>query len=158
MGPSADLPLVKSIANAIAYWEADPAYKQVLAFHVKNDEVTFAAWYALPGGKPAGELVTKPFAPDRWHDFVLHVKWSSDPSVGFVEIWYDGQHVLNRTSVQTMYRDNTRSYPNFFHIGLLHGNFDTMPQAVFVDRVLDGTKLEDVLLLPSDDAGTHRKR
>jgi hypothetical protein len=30
----------------------------------------------------------------HWHDFVMHAKWSSDPKVGFLEIWIDGTNVL----------------------------------------------------------------
>jgi hypothetical protein len=26
----------------------------------------------------------------QWEDIVLHVKWSTDPAVGFIELWYDG--------------------------------------------------------------------
>ncbi|MGZ6124585.1 MAG: heparin lyase I family protein, partial [Myxococcales bacterium] len=32
----------------------------------------------------------------HWHDFILHAKWSSDASVGFLEIWIDGVDVLPR--------------------------------------------------------------
>jgi MYXO-CTERM domain-containing protein len=30
----------------------------------------------------------------HWHDIVLHAKWSSDPTIGFLDIWVDGVHVL----------------------------------------------------------------
>jgi hypothetical protein len=35
-----------------------------------------------------------PINKGQWHDFVVHAKWSSDPNVGFLDIWIDGQHVL----------------------------------------------------------------
>ncbi|KAL6788036.1 hypothetical protein J3E68DRAFT_128897 [Trichoderma sp. SZMC 28012] len=28
--------------------------------------------------------------PGKWRDIVLHVKFSTDPAVGFVQIWEDG--------------------------------------------------------------------
>jgi hypothetical protein len=31
---------------------------------------------------------------NHWHDFVMHAKWSSDPNVGFIEMWIDGVNVL----------------------------------------------------------------
>jgi MYXO-CTERM domain-containing protein len=31
---------------------------------------------------------------NHWHDFVMHAKWSSDPNVGFLEMWIDGVNVL----------------------------------------------------------------
>jgi Polysaccharide lyase/Bacterial Ig domain len=39
----------------------------------------------------------------RWYDFVFHVKWSSDPGVGFVEIWKDGSVVVSKTAIATLY-------------------------------------------------------
>jgi hypothetical protein len=37
-----------------------------------------------------------------WHDVVYHVKWSSDPRIGFIELWFDGRHVLHRTPLRTL--------------------------------------------------------
>ena len=45
------------------------------------------------------------FTPGRWYDFVFHVKWSSDPAVGFVQVWIDGKNVLPKTYDATLYRD-----------------------------------------------------
>ena len=39
----------------------------------------------------------------RWYDFVLHVRWSSDPSVGFVETFVNGSVVVPRTALPTLY-------------------------------------------------------
>jgi Polysaccharide lyase/Bacterial Ig domain len=39
----------------------------------------------------------------RWYDFVFHVKWSSDPGVGFVEVWKDGTLVVSKTPIATLY-------------------------------------------------------
>ncbi len=33
---------------------------------------------------------SQPQARGRWTDFTVHVKWSKDPSVGFVELWVNG--------------------------------------------------------------------
>jgi hypothetical protein len=38
-----------------------------------------------------------------WYDFVFHVKWSSDPNVGFVEVWINGQKVLPLVKIATLY-------------------------------------------------------
>jgi hypothetical protein len=44
-----------------------------------------------------------PLQRSHWHDFILHAKWSSDPGVGFLEIWIDGANVLPRKITATMY-------------------------------------------------------
>jgi hypothetical protein len=38
-----------------------------------------------------------------WYDFVFHVKWSSNPSVGFFEIFENGKRVVSQTSCTTLY-------------------------------------------------------
>ena len=43
---------------------------------------------------------------NRWYDFVLHVHWSSDASSGFVEGWIDGEHVIPKTYIATLYPDD----------------------------------------------------
>jgi Polysaccharide lyase len=40
---------------------------------------------------------------NHWYDFVLHVKWSADPAVGFVEGWIDGNLVIPKTFNATLY-------------------------------------------------------
>jgi hypothetical protein len=45
------------------------------------------------------------FTPGRWYDFVFNVKWSSDPAIGFVQVWIDGSNVLPKTYCATLYRD-----------------------------------------------------
>lgn len=34
---------------------------------------------------------TAPVRTGRWMDFVMHVKWSRNPRVGFIELWLDGK-------------------------------------------------------------------
>jgi hypothetical protein len=41
----------------------------------------------------------------RWYNFVFHVKWSSDSSVGFVEMWENGQQVVPLTHIANLYTD-----------------------------------------------------
>lgn len=38
----------------------------------------------------SGQAWSTPLKRGVWHDFVLHAKLSRDPSVGYVELWYDG--------------------------------------------------------------------
>jgi hypothetical protein len=66
-----------------------------------------------------------------WHDVVYHVKWSSDPKKGFIELWFDGQHVLHRTSMRTLkagttnylkqglYQSHALPTAHLYHSGLI---------------------------------------
>jgi hypothetical protein len=155
---SDDLPLDPAISNAVAYWEAYPIYQQSMAFNVTGANIRFDLRLPTPGAMSGSTAYTGSFAAGRWHDFVLHVRWSADPAVGFVELWHNGARVVARTSVKTMVTSTadggTTVYPAFFHIGLLHGNFDHAPQAVLVDRVLEGSTYDDVAIALGSDGAT----
>ena len=43
-----------------------------------------------------------PLERNKWYDFVLHVKWEPD-STGFVELWLNGQQVVSKTFMPTIY-------------------------------------------------------
>jgi hypothetical protein len=42
-----------------------------------------------------------PLRRDRWLRFRLHIKWSGDPSVGFVELWMNGGRKIKLTHLAT---------------------------------------------------------
>jgi hypothetical protein len=54
--------------------------------------------YGHPDGPRLFSMPVGDAATDRWYDWMLHVKFSPDPAVGFVEVWRDGQPVLARYS------------------------------------------------------------
>lgn len=39
---------------------------------------------------------------NKWDDFTIRIKWSDDPSVGFVEMWRNGVKVVSLTHVRTL--------------------------------------------------------
>lgn len=46
------------------------------------------------------------FAPlrrGRWYDFRFHVRWSSNPAAGLVELWVNGRRKIRPTNVATLY-------------------------------------------------------
>lgn len=47
---------------------------------------------------------------DQWIDFTVHIKWSEDPTVGFAEVWVNGQHLLPKTYMQTLDPGSTGVY------------------------------------------------
>ena len=44
-----------------------------------------------------------PFQPGHWYDFVVHIKWSDNPSAGFIEAWVDDVKVVPKTRTATLY-------------------------------------------------------
>lgn len=55
--------------------------------------------------KPSSDRIWRPatLMTDTWYRFVVHVRWSSDPAVGFVELWLNGQRVVPLTALATLY-------------------------------------------------------
>jgi len=103
-------------------------------------------------------LELAPLQRGHWHDFVMHAKWSSDPSVGFLEIWIDGQNVLPKHMTSNKYPgmrnymlaglyrnghigDPNLTYPNGSHV---YGT-DGAPGVVYLDGFIVGRTRESVL-------------
>src|SRR5256885_7924869 len=93
----------------------------------------------------------------HWHDFVMHAKWSSDPSVGYLEIWIDGVNVLPKHMASNKYPgmqnylciglyrnvhigDPNLLYPDGTHV---YGN-DGAPGVAYVDGFIAGKTKESV--------------
>lgn len=109
-----------------------------------------------------------PLIRGHWHDIVLHAKWSSNPSVGFVEMFIDGVNVLPKhfTSnkypgmqnylIVGLYRngeigDPNLLYPNGTHV---YGT-DGTPGVVYLDGFIVGKTQAAVMseVLLSDGTG-----
>lgn len=86
----------------------------------------------LPGN--GGVLFRTRLVHGVWNDFVLHVKWSPNPRVGWVALWYDGRQVVKRTHTANMYRySNGAAIPNFARIGYYRSRLITQTGALYID-------------------------
>jgi Polysaccharide lyase len=93
------------------------------------------------GGELASDVWSAPLQRGVWNDFILHVKWSADPNVGFVELYHDGQVVVPRKSMATMYAGQ-----GVYLKQGLYRNDTVAPQGVvFHDGFTVATELADVL-------------
>jgi hypothetical protein len=97
-------------------------------------------------------LWSTPLVRGVWHDFVVHVYFSS--TAGFVELWYNGQKVLEKTSVATV---NPGEYV-YLKQGLYRDASIAPVAVVYHDGMVEGTSLADVApqLVPAPpvDGGT----
>jgi Polysaccharide lyase len=120
------------------YFESKQTYMQIMSFAIKGTDVSLDI--RPPNSRRLWSGRGK-FTTGVWHDFVIHIKWSKDAAVGFIELWFDGQKVLNQTPAQTLWDANGP----FFQIGFLNG---TAGEVVYVDEAREGTTLADVQLAP----------
>ena len=108
-----------------------------------NNSGTVAIWSA-------------PLVRGVWHDFAMHVIWSSNPDLGFIELWYDGQKVIDGKAVQTLFPGMV----NYLKQGLYRDSTISAVGIVYHDGMTMGTTLADVAPQlvppppPPPDAGT----
>lgn len=95
---------------------------------------------AAPVGNDTIPLWQAPLVRGVWHDFVVHVMWSADATVGFVELWYDGKLGLELRHHQTLYAGQTA----YMKQGLYRDSTISPTAIVYHDGMVVGTTLADV--------------
>ena len=58
-------------------------------------------------------IVLGPLDRGKWHEFIVHTKWSTDPGRGLIEVWMDGKQVCSEKTY-TLYQ----GCYNYFIVGL----------------------------------------
>ncbi|WP_395841841.1 heparin lyase I family protein [Archangium violaceum] len=81
-----------------------------------------------------------PLVRGQWQDFIFHVKWSANSSVGFVELYHNGQLVLPKRNVATLYSGQT----NYLKVGLYRNSSIAQEGVVYHDGWIQGRSLQDV--------------
>jgi hypothetical protein len=79
-----------------------------------------------------------PLVRGVWHDFVVHIYWSS--SNGYLELYYDGTKVLNHLAVQTV----PPGQYTYLKQGLYRNASISDVAVVYHDGMVIGTTLADV--------------
>jgi MYXO-CTERM domain-containing protein len=131
--------------QAIGYWESNTSYQQVMAFNVQGDDIVFAT--RRPSNVvqwQADDVVTA----GEWHRIAMGITWSTNGAQGSVDVWFDGQQVVDGAVAQTLADGN----PCFVQLGLLRDAFEFADVPVIVlDDAVEGDALDDVR--PSDVPG-----
>ncbi|WP_437816387.1 polysaccharide lyase [Sorangium sp. So ce1078] len=132
----------------IGYWESENSYQQVMSFEVVGQSISFAT--RKPANKVHWEAASA-VTPGVWHRIALHIKWSTNPSQGAVDVWFDGEQVVTGGQAQTLADSN----PHFTQIGLLRNPAEFTDSPIIVlDDAVEGDTLEDVRpALPSSGEG-----
>lgn len=110
------------------------------------------------GGNESEPLWVAPLVRGVWHDFVMHIRWSSDPSVGFVEMFHNGEPAVAPTSVPTMLPGQL----SYMKMGLYRSREIATDATIYFDDIRMGTELADVMdpaqpavaSVPGETAGT----
>jgi hypothetical protein len=87
------------------------------------------------------EVWRTPLVRSTWNDFVFHVKWSPSSSVGFVELYHQGQLVLPKRYCPTQFSGMTQ----YLKMGLYRNSTIAPTGVVYHDNFTMGRSLSDVM-------------
>jgi hypothetical protein len=107
-----------------------------LEFYVWGENI-----YLRLEGRDDRVVWSAPLVRGQWLDFILHVKWSSDPKVGFVELYYNGQIALPKESSPTLFG----GMGNYLKMGLYRDEQISAVGVVYHSGMEQATSLEDVI-------------
>jgi hypothetical protein len=120
-------------------WRADDESEDYTSFMIWGNQVEL---------RREGTKWSTTLTKGVWHKFVYHVKWSPDPNVGFIELFYDGQLVLSKTYVRTMGGTTANPVENYVKQGLYKSE-DIPTGVLYQDGFVSGTSYEAVNNAPS---------
>jgi len=107
-----------------------------LEFYVYGEELRLNI-----GGDPGVIVWKAPLVRGQWQDFILHVKGSPDATVGFVELYHQGQLVLPKRHIATMFPGML----NYLKVGLYRSDTVSRMGVVYHDGWVMARGLADVL-------------
>lgn len=122
--------------QVLAQWHAEADGPPPLAFYAEGDDLVLRAnRHAAPGELlDIVDLWRGPLRRGEWQDLKLHVKWSADDRVGFVELWVDGvMRSLDSGSRRRYVRAMYPGFDNYFKQGLYRESGLPRPGVVYHD-------------------------
>jgi len=93
------------------------------------------------GGANGKVLWTRPLERNKWQNFIFHLKWSSNASVGFIEMWRNGKKELPKKYVATQYPGER----TILKVGYYRDNRVTQTAQIYHDSVVQATRLHDLV-------------
>jgi hypothetical protein len=90
-----------------------------------------------------------------WHQFAIHVHWSTDATKGMVDLWLDGQPVVASYKHKTKFDTNDM----FFQTGLHRVLTQPYTETIYFDDFIESDTLAEAKIMapvqPSADGGTN---
>jgi polysaccharide lyase-like protein/F5/8 type C domain-containing protein len=133
---ASDFPSVKTWQLFAQWHHEGSSGSPPVEFYVYGEEVRLNI-----GGDPGVIVWKAPLVRGQWQDFILHVKWSPDASVGFVELYHNNQLVLPKRFIATQFPGML----NYLKVGLYRSDTVTQTGVVYHDGWTMARTLADVL-------------
>ena len=122
-----DYPIVDKWQD-IVQWKNEGTGTPPLQIGIRGDQIGLAGGPQVNYRWPWKTTVER----GKWVDFTVRIKWSSDAQVGWVEAWYEGQKVLERYPMATLYP----GVDNYFKLGLYRDSDISQTGVVYHDDVV----------------------
>jgi hypothetical protein len=84
-----------------------------------------------------------------WHQWAIHVHWSTDATKGLVDLWWDGQQVITGYKHKTKYDTNDM----FFQTGLHRVLTQPYTETIYFDDMIEADALADAKLMAANPNG-----
>lgn len=120
-----------------------------IEFDVEEGKYRLSGGDGRPDGGEKFEAELGPAQTGVWVDWVLHVKFSDDPEVGFIEVWRDGEKVLDKMNPPggTMYPDDDGEGPRgYAKFGYYRKSGISAAGTVLYDEMRIGPSYDSVAL------------
>lgn len=108
----------------------DTASPAICLNHTADDNIKLGYYQPGPNLK---ETTVQAMVRDTWQRWIVHVLFSDNPAVGFVDVWVDGVKKINHELRATMIDGDDGSY---FKIGTYRDPVNTATSIVYVDNIL----------------------
>lgn len=122
--------------HELGYWESDKSWQQMFRFNITGTELSFQesaasdVLWKLPEGA----------TPGQWHRLALHIHWSTDPHLGAVEVWFNGQH-MGKHRFKTLPAADALM---FTQIGILRTQEERIEE-ILIDGAIETDNLTELL-------------
>ncbi|QRO00322.1 heparin lyase I family protein [Archangium violaceum] len=133
---ASDFPSVKTWQLFAQWHHEGGSGSPPVEFYVYGEEVRLNI-----GGDPGVIVWKTPLVRGQWQDFIFHVRWSPDPSVGFVELYHNGTLVMPKRYIATQFSGML----NYLKVGLYRSDTVSQVGVVYHDGWVMGRSLSDVL-------------
>lgn len=128
--------------NIVTQWKQDGDGTPPLQLSAEGDKLQLRGRQYATGTNKAVNVGTTGIPRGKWSDFVVHVKFSTNSSIGFIEAWRDGVKVVNKTPWQTMVAG--RSF-NYWKMGIYRDTATPGSTSIWNDGWRIGTSYESVV-------------
>jgi hypothetical protein len=132
---ASDFPSVKTWQLFTQWHHEGGSGSPPVEFYVYGEEIRLNI-----GGDPGVIVWKTPLVRGQWQDFIFHVKWSPNATVGFVELYHNGQLVLPKRYIATQFSGML----NYLKVGLYRSDTVTQRGVVYHDGWVMGRTLADV--------------